>query len=109
MIASPSSSNKGDSYLAFKVDDDFDLSSHTVTAQVHYIGYSYYGNSTFAVEFIVDGTFKAGVFMTNNTYYCGVTFTYENTTRVGSTGTYHVVYQGQTIFDVTGSTVTAHE
>ncbi len=109
VIASPSSSNKGDSYLAFKVDDDFDLSSHTVTAQVHYIGYSYYGNSTFAVEFIVDGTFKAGVFMTNNTYYCGVTFTYENTTRVGSTGTYHVVYQGQTIFDVTGSTVTAHE
>lgn len=109
VIASPTSYKKGDAYVAFKIDDDFDLSSHTVTAQVHYIGSYYYGNSTFAVEFIVDGEFKAGVFMTNDTYYCGVTFTYENTTRVGSTGTYHVVYQGQTIFDVTGSTVTAHE
>lgn len=47
--------------------------------------------------------------MTNSTYYCGVTFTYDGTDRVGSTGTYHVVYQGKTIYDVTGTTVTAHE
>ena len=105
VIASPYSSNKNDSYIAFKVDDNFDFSEHTVTSKTHWIS----RGSSFAVEFFVDGTFKAGIFMTNSTYYCGVTFTYDGTDRVGSTGTYHVVYQGQTIFDVTGSTVTAHE
>ena len=107
VIASPyySNGNKNDSYIAFKVDDDFDFSEHTVTSKVHWIS----SGSSYAVEFFVDGTFKAGIFMTNSTYYCGVTFTYDGTDRVGSTGTYHVVYNGQTIFDVTGTTVTAHQ
>ncbi len=105
VIASPYSSNKNDSYIAFKVDDNFDFSEHTVTSKTHWIN----RGSSFAVEFFVDGTFKAGIFMTNDTYYCGVTFTYDGTDRVGSTGTYHVVYQGKTIYDVTGTTVTAHQ
>ena len=91
--------------LRGKKMDDFDFSEHTVTSKVHWIS----SGSSYAVEFFVDGTFKAGIFMTNSTYYCGVTFTYDGTDRVGSTGTYHVVYNGRTIFDVTGTTVTAHQ
>lgn len=108
VIASISYSGKENSYIAFKVDDDFDLSEHEVTSKVHWIS-SGYTTIAYAVEFFVDGTFKAGLFMTNDTYYCGVTFTYEDTDRVGSTGTYHVVYQGKIIYDVTGTTVTAHQ
>lgn len=103
VIATPYSSSITDSYVGVRLPDGVEKT--TLKVKTHWMGSA----SSFAVEFYFGETLAGGLFATNGTYYCGVTFTYEEgTERIGNTGTYHVVLDGETIFDVANGVISAH-
>lgn len=103
------SSAYDDVYIGAKLADG--MKATEVKTHTHWIS----NGKSWAIEFYhtaTDGTVTslASVFMTNSTFYLGVTFEMTGeSTSVGSGATYNVVKDGSTIFTVDGSTVTAAE
>ena len=101
---SATTQNLRDTYVAVRVPDDFDPS--TLTTKIHWMND---GNS-WALEFYVSNVLAGGIFATNKTFYCGVTFEMTGeSTRIGKNATYTVKLDGQAIFTVANETVTAAE
>ncbi len=107
-IVRPYSSSSNDVYIAAKLGDGMDAKE--VKTHTHWMN-----GSSWAIEFYhtaTDGTVTslASVFMTNNTFYMGVSFEMTgDSTSVGSSATYNVTKNGETIFTVANDTVTEVE
>ena len=101
-----SSSSYNDVNIAVKEPENFDVTTTTLVAVVHWIN----DGESWALEFRESDTVIGSVFMTNKTFYCGATFEMTGeSTRIGKDATYTVKLDGQAIFTVANETVTAAE
>ena len=101
-LAAPWRSAINDTYIAVRIEEGEDASQ--VTTKVHWMN----AGKSWAVEFYVNSVLRAGIFATNETYYCGVTFEMTGTsTRIETDATYNVKMGGETIFTVANNEVTA--
>lgn len=92
----------GDAYVAVRVAGDFDPS--TLTTKIHWMN----SGESWALEFYISNVLAGGIFATNETFYCGVTFEMTgDSTRIEKNATYTVKLDGQAIFTVANETVTA--
>ena len=103
VIAAPYSDSKGDSYIAVRIPDGYTMDDLFV--KVLYLS----SPLVYAVEFHFGGQFSTGLFVADDTYYCGVTFSYDgDMDRVGSEGTFHVHLDDTIIYDVTNGVASVH-
>ncbi len=106
-IVRPYSSYYNDVLVAAKLSDGMDAKQ--VKTHTHWMS----NGSSWAIEFYhtaTDGTVTslASVFMTNKTFYLGVSFEMTgDSTSVGKDATYNVVKDGTTLFTVASNTPTA--
>ena len=103
VIAAPYSDSKGDSYIAVRIPDGYTMDDLFV--KVLYLS----SPLVYAVEFHFGGQFSTGLFVADDTYYCGVTFSYDgDMDRVGSEGTFHVHLDDTIIYDVINGVASVH-
>lgn len=100
------SAYRSDIYLGVKLPEG--KSESDIKTNVHYKSNGIL--SCWAVSLFVGDELFGSVFCYQGTVYMGVTFTFdEGSTRIGTGSSYHVVKDGQTIYDVANNEFTAHK
>ena len=103
----PTNTNYNDVYLGVKVPEGHEISD--ITNQIHYMSagtYSSWAATYYCGEDSIGSVFVYGN-NGDNEVYTGVSFTFdEGSTRIDGSSSYHVVKDGETLFDVTNGKVT---
>lgn len=100
------SAYRNDIYLGVRLPEG--KSESDIKTNVHYKSNGIL--SCWAVSLFVGDELFGSVFCFQGTVYMGVTFTFdEGSTRIGADSSYHVVKDGQTIYDVANNEFTAHK
>lgn len=100
------SAYRNDIYLGVRLPEG--KSETDIKTNVHYNSRGIL--SCWAVSVFVGDELFGSVFCFQGTVYMGVTFTFdEGSTRIGAGSSYHVVKDGQTIYDVANNEFTAHK